>query len=144
MKTILSSFSALIDHAPLLKDVMPAAIEDRELLQLIEWHVSLYLMCFAFACPLCTLNRSAKAPRRHIVMTRRRSSSPVSRGSRKTSGHPYNLHSRLTARLAAVLITLSSPGCFVPDQSRISFGKTLSVYSIYFWTSSTYYCCKIY
>jgi hypothetical protein len=144
METIQSSFTILIDHAPWIKDVIPAAIEDRDLLKTIESLVSLYyLICFAFVYPSCTFNRLAKVPHRHIAMTRQRSSYPVSRGSRKTLVRPWNPLSRRTARLVAGFITLSSPRCFVLDQSRKSLQMTASMCSIYLWTLSTYDRCQI-
>lgn len=113
-ETILMAYTVLIDHTPSLKDMMLLAIEDHKLMQWIEYHVSLYLVYFAFSCPLCTLNRSAMLPRRHIVMTHPRSSYHVSHGYRTILGSPWTLHLRLIARPIVGLITLFSPRCFVP------------------------------
>lgn len=144
METIQNSFAILIDHAPWMKDVIPAAIEDRELLKKIESLVSLYYLIYsAFVCHSCTFNRLVKDPRRHIAMTHQRSSYPVYHGSRKTLVGPWNPHSRRTARLVVGFITPSLPRCFVPDQSRESLQMTARMCSIYLWILSTYDCCQI-
>jgi len=43
-KTILKSFTILLNHEPWVKEAISAAIEDKELLQVIETHVSIYLV----------------------------------------------------------------------------------------------------
>jgi len=43
-KTILKSFTILLNHELWVKEAISAAIEDKELLQVIETHVSIYLV----------------------------------------------------------------------------------------------------
>ena len=49
-KTILKSFTILINHEPWVKEAISAAIEDKKLLQVIETYVSIYLIYSVFIC----------------------------------------------------------------------------------------------